>query len=666
MNGNPVIFLEPTSTFLDKTALESLLDEIWSKYRQALVKNEHPKEIRYLIICDNGSLLLSEINQLSSELMSAGKPVDILVIDRSSELSAKVLEDIGFDAVFSLDDTVTSEERSSFIEHFHKIDVFKDISVVRANIDNPKINTSFFALMYTTIREAQISLRDIIINEYKSKPPDIQRIYSLASMIQSFGLEPCFSLLTKTCKMSFDNLIDLLNTGPLVDVLYYDNYEESIKASHRIIADIIREFAFSTKDLLRTGLSRIASVVTDGNATEMTIIQKLLISCEELRRNLDSEQLENLYNITLNKIKTRPLFLHLARIQLEQKKFKECRNSLKLAADTKHQLFPEPMSHVFDVQGRLELAIANDYLSKKDETNAWLNLEKAESSFKQAQTEPINVNPHPYLGLAQTYNMMAVLQSDRNTSFRFCILSLNILDRLRINAPEGFSLNVTYDLERKLFMDLIRIGFNEDDAKYLYDVSKNADGYAFLAEKESDEGRFKDALVLVNKGLVLNSSIWLIRTKVNLLKRLSPEALDELSETLSLYQPLREQFFDIQLMFELTKIRFMKGYWIASKRIFDELSRKSKGYSLRLIPGSMADRWFEKGRPKELTGIVEKIPVPTYEQWGEIVSIEPEIPYPIPVRYRDMQYERYNRKDIVTFEIVFNMTGPQASNVKQK
>lgn len=663
LGGNPVIFLEPTNAFLDKTAIENLMDEIWANYRRTLKHNELPKEVRYLIICDNGSFLLSDINQLASELMSTGKPADILVIDRSSELPTKVLEDMGFDAVFSLDDTVTREERLSFIEYYQEKDVFKDTAVIRGNIENPTINTSFFALMYTTIREAQISLKDIIINEYKNKPPAIQRVYALVSLVQSFGLELCFSLLTKTCGMDFNKIIELLQTGPLVDILYYDQHEESIKANHRIVADIVREYAFSTNDILCTGLSRMSSVITDGNAVEMNIMQKLLINCEELRRSLNQEQLEGLFNTTLSKIQTRPLFLHLARIQLERGGFNECRNSLKLAADTKHPLFPEPISHVFDVQGRLELAIANDYVLNKDETRAWVSLEKAESAFKQAQTESINVNPHPYLGLAQTYNMMSSLQANRCDAIRFCIYSLTILDRLKINAPEDFNLNVTYNVERAIFTNLSKTKFDENDAKYLYDSNKNADGYAFLAENGINEGHPDDALILVNKGLALNSSIWLIRIKVNLLKKSPGEALNEISETLSLYQPLLERYFDFQLTFELAKIRFMKEYWNSSKKIFDELSKKSKGYSLRLIPGAMTDRWFEGNHPKKLIGTLEKIPVPAYEQWGQIISISPEIPYPIPVRYRDIQYERYARKDIVKFEIVFNMTGPQASNV---
>ena len=90
-----------------------------------------------------------------------------MLIDRSSELTEDVLKEIGAVAAFGLDDTITPEERASFVDYFKGLNILPDMAALSANIDNPRINDSFFALTFTSIRESQVTLKDIIIKEYE-------------------------------------------------------------------------------------------------------------------------------------------------------------------------------------------------------------------------------------------------------------------------------------------------------------------------------------------------------------------------------------------------------------------------------------------------------------------------------------------------------------------
>lgn len=657
---NPVLFLDTTNVFLDTTAIEALLDEIWNKYRRQLRKDENVEEIRYLAICDNGSLILSQIKQLADQLTSAGKPVDILVVDRSSELSTDTLKDIGTDAILTLTDTITPEESRKFVEHFDNLKVLPDLSALSYNLTNPEINTSFFALLYTSIREVQASLRDIVIKEFESKPPEIKRLYSLVSLIQSFGLTPYHTIATKTGILDFDQIATMIRSGPLRGVLNFNDEEKSIEANHRIIADIIRKHVFSTNDLLVRALSNVISVTTEGNIAEMTLVHKMLIDCAEIRSQLADDQLEELFDNAIKRMKTRPLLLHLARTQLRRKRYPDCRISLDQARRTQHPSFPEALHHVFDVEGRLELSMGRETMSTDEET-AWSHFEKAEGAFIQARIDPI-ATPHPYLGLSQTYAEMARLQKDRESAINILLLSLNVLQELKNNSPEWFTLSRPLELERSIFTHISGLGFGEADAAAVFERSHNANGYAFLAETKIEAGDDKEALRLVDEGLKRDKqSVWLIRTRVSLLKKLFPEDLDEMYDTLMQYQ--KGSSFDLQLAFELAKLQFIKQEWALSNVTFGELRQKSRGYRNRLIP-SPRDRWFEKGKPKKLSGIIVK--PPTVEEWGELRSNDPPIPSLIRVEHRFIKYERYVRRDKVWFEIVFNMTGPQASEVTQR
>jgi GTPase SAR1 family protein len=655
--GNPVLFIDPSSSFIDSTAIAALLDEIWKKYRKLLGKDEKLEEMRYLIICDNASLVSSHIKKLSNDLTSAGKPIDILLVDRVSELTDEKLKEIGTNAIISLTDTVTAEESKKFVAHFQSLQVLPDLAALNYNLRNPSINTSFFALMYTCIREAQVPLKEIVIEEFRQKSSIIKKLYSLVSLIQSFGLTPCYTIATKTSDLDFETIRYMVESGPLRGVLNIVKENHSFEANHRIIADIIRSHVFSTPDLLKRGFNNVISVATEGNIVEMLLVHKMLIESPSVREELTTLQnVEELFNVATKKMKTRPLFLHLAKVQLELKQYEECRLSLDIARKVQHPSFPEALHHVFDVEGRLELSLARELLST-DENKAWEHLLRAEEAFKQAD-DPIS-SPHSLLGLSQTYYQMSRMQNDKLHSQNFLLLALDNLQKLKNNSADWFELERPLGLEAAIFRQISSTGFCEADAAAIFDRNHNANGFAFLAETKIGVDD-KEALRLTDEGLKRDGhSIWLLRNRVQILKRICPDDIDEISDTLIQYRLGPK--YDLQLAFELAKTEFIKGDWELADEHFRELRQKSKGYRNRLIP-SVGDRWIENGKPKIFHGTIAK--APTIEEWGLLRSNAPPITRLIPVEHRFMMYEHYAKDDKIAFEIVFNMVGPQASEVK--
>ncbi|MGV9170794.1 MAG: hypothetical protein ACOC38_12760, partial [Promethearchaeia archaeon] len=75
------------------------------------------------------------------------------------------------------------------------------------------------------------------------------------------------------------------------------------------------------------------------------------------------------------------------------------------------------------------------------------------------------------------------------------------------------------------------------------------------------------------------------------------------------------------------------------------------------------NRWRENGEPKEFVGIVRK--PPRRGSYGKIKCMTlPEYKGLIDVREEDIEFN-LRGTDKVTFQIIFNMKGPQASRVRR-
>lgn len=212
---------------------------------------------------------------------------------------------------------------------------------------------------------------------------------------------------------------------------------------------------------------------------------------------------------------------------------------------------------------------------------------------------------------------------------------------------------------------LDKIGFNETHIEEIADKIGKGNGFAYLAEKEIARGHAKEALVLVEKGLKLDPDcIWLMRLRVSILRESSPGNHSEIWQTLDDYTSLADKKYDVELSFELAKENYMSGRVKESYELFRQLSINAKNHPRRLVPRDKQDRWIEDGRPRRLTGTITI--APTEDRYGRIqITFPMEYRGVLVVRKRDVQFKDPRIGDRVTFEIVFNMLGPEASKVRR-
>jgi hypothetical protein len=130
-NGNPVIFINKEIILIDSAALLDLLDEIWEKYQAKTTElnQSNPVPLRFLIIADDCGSLLEQLFELKAQLRSLGKPADILLVSRKSDIPIERLKNSHIDCIHEIDDTISPDQYEDFIRHFEKLKVIAGGSV---------------------------------------------------------------------------------------------------------------------------------------------------------------------------------------------------------------------------------------------------------------------------------------------------------------------------------------------------------------------------------------------------------------------------------------------------------------------------------------------------------------------------------------------------------
>jgi tetratricopeptide (TPR) repeat protein/GTPase SAR1 family protein len=661
--GNPVIFINPETTSIDYEALDSLLDEIREKYITISNKSgiHNPPPIRWLIVADDCGSLLPELNKLKNHLLSKAKPNDLILVARESETPIERLKDFEIDAVYKLDDTIGESDRNLFLHHFKRFRVM-DEDIVNKNLEDREVNSSFFGLIYSSISHSRKTIKRLLEEEYDSLDIESKRIYRVASLIHAFRVSPLVSLIIKSGNIDPDWLFPQLKKGSLSGVLHSINYGRSLIAPNRLIAETICKVAFRTAEDRKLTLNQIISTVTFEDLAEMTFLDNLLNGSIEgdIGPKFSLNQKIDLFRQAVNVVRSRPLLIHLGRLETNAHRFSDARKTFKDAYGAHVERFDERIEHVRDAEGRLEFAIAEAATSSGDDSSAWEHLDEAEEKFVQAKINP-RITPHPYEGLGRTYLTKAHIAKEKGIQWEFALAAIqecNYVEKYLGETSEVFVLKK----EIENLLDII--GFNETHIEKIGSRIGKANGYAYLAEKKIARGRLAEALNLVEKGLKIDPMcLWLMRLRVSLLRKLAPDSHSEIMETLDDYAAISYERYDIELSFELAKETYISGNAPTSRKLFKELFRKAKHHPRRLIPREPEDRWIEDGKPKRLNGTIIKLP--TEDRYGQI-----KITFPTPfrgyvvVRKRDIQFSNPRVGDRVNLEIVFNMFGPEASRVR--
>ena len=664
LSGNPVILIRPNVLKLDIEVLQSLIEEIWNQFQisaKNFGKDHVPTVFRYLLLVDEGGPIISQLSHLPDILMAAGRPADVLLVDRLTNVSPGESDELGFDLTYGIDDTIEEDETDEVVLHFSKLGVIPDMDILRKNLKDRNINSSFFSFIYSSVKGVQKTLRQLIVEEYSSLEIDARRVYSIASLLHSLGLDPSSSLIIKSLGIKYDWFYEEINGGRLRGVVKKDAKTDAIYAFNKTVADIICSESVDSPKVLYSNIDHLISAATAGDLQEENLLHLLLI--ERLNKfvpRLTTKQRSDLLMKASNTIISRTLLLHLGRLQVQSNDFDSARLSFEQALAVKRGKFNEDERHVYDQIGRLELRLSEKSSKEGKKDEAYEHLVKADDEFRKALRSP-SLTPHPYYGIGETYEAMAELADSEIEKWSYLLLALDVCNYFEEYVGTNYEDSID-KLKKRLISNLINSGLEEDKIDRIESRTNHSNALAFLSEIKAQEGKPSDALKLAKEAFESDdSNLWAMRQYVYLLKQTVPLNHSAIKLVLEKYSLIMDKRFDIPLSLELAIELFTDGSFQKSRNVFAQLNERTENHPNHFIPKN-ANRLMDGDKRKEFLGILTDIPVGA--RYGRISCNELSGWYGgIPVRSRDVSFAAQGGERVY-FSIIFDMVGPQASQVR--
>lgn len=508
-------------------------------------------------------------------------------------------------------------------------------------------------------------MKSLIQEEFYTLDPNSKRIYRLAALLNSLNLSPITTMVLRSLGLREEWLNFEMAEGKLGGVLKFDPNGGAILPFNRVVSDIISDSAYQSFDETLQDLGKFIDNVTPGDILELGIVHALLLDSLPDRTfgpgiRLKTEEMIKLFGKATNIVKTRPLLLHLGKWQMKEGKLDEAYDTLNEAITTHNKQFDEDATHIYDELGRLELKYAKNAAIEKDSTNAIVHLEKAEGKFIEAKVNP-SMTPHPFHGLGLTYIERAKLAETDEERWHFLLLALDQCVYFEEYSGSTYNIDIS-NLKSQILRLLDHEKLDLEKIERLKGRFGVGNAYAFLSESEESNGNLDAALRLAESGIKIDhTSMWSIRQTVKLLKKKDPSNHQAILSVLNFYVNIMDKRYDVPLSFYLAMELFAVGKIRESQKIFNELSDQSKAHPRRLTP-STENRLYVNGKVKEFVGNVSV--VPKFGGVGRIASSElVDWQGGVPVRERDIQFKSKGG-ETVFFSIIFNMIGPEASQVR--
>lgn len=662
--GNPVIFFEPPIT-IDKRMILDLMDEIVNGYNEFFDDNNYreQKSIRFLLIFEKCKPYLNEITELHNYLKSLGRFADVLLVERRTALLDHGRLPADIDVLFELQDSISQTELLQFREHFKRFELYADEQVLTRNLRSSDVNSSFFALLYTSIMGIQVPLKNSIENEYHCLPTQLQKIYAVASVFKIYDQNAYLPLVAKILDIEPMEIVrDIQRIG--IPFLTYDAEKDAISTNQRIIAEILVNIAYKTNDELVSILKDIIESINIAEENQLKLLHELLprriIFDNALDRKLSFSEKESLFKLAISIVPTQVLIHHLSILYMHNNRLDDARKAIKNAYSSVEVRMSEPRFSLTDTEGRIELMAAKKILSD-DPDKALQHLRLAEGFFLLAKVDQFKT-PHPYAGLAETYLEMAkLLSSVEDKSFYL----VKAISNCALYSAAGITeFDKIEMLKPLIYSELYDIGFDVTMAYEIWKKYHTADGYAFLGDRLMSQREHAKALDIINDGIRNEpGSTWLNILRVACYKNLWPGDFKKLGESLEEWQSKTTEENPL-LTYELAKIRYMSFQEKDSLILFSKLRESTFGAPKRLLIEQFKDTWMEKGKPKEFRGRLIRVPRRTQLGFVECIS-EPSIRQPIPTTDKAIKFEKPKRGEEVYFSITFNFLGPRASYIRR-
>jgi len=672
-SGLPVIFIQPQGANIDFRQIDSFIGFIEEDFNNKTEKSQILPRPRTLIICDHASSLYGNYLYLFNFLTSRGRLVSMVIADRENLLRPIVEKNL---IVYSIPETISKKEVERFKQYLFSIGIIETEADLYSLIDDTKINSSFFALMYTIIDEAKRPLNNIIHDTYIRLNDWPKQVYEYVCLFNYYNINPNEELLIRATIDSYVTFRKEIEEGQLKKVIFSEGAEwDNIdyRVHHPIIALRTVKMEFNDPSIRIQKFLEILNKINPSLRHEIRKIERLLVF--EIGPNSQDKEIptslkKEIFELVSSKIESRSIYHHYALLELEgdDKNFAHAKQLLDKALAIKHNTterdeliltsfgkFFSQKGYQLEGEGKLEEALEAYDL--------------AESYFKKGRNK--------FFKNVYSYHGQIVLNRRRAEKAVEALEKVKLLSKAMELCEEAISnLSSTdhpefFKQEAQIMYSLGNLKEFDSIVEKLANEYKNALGYQLKAsilfkksfavsdEKEKTQ-MLEEAHKLTKKGLAIeNNEIGLLRLEAKIGIELFPTDTDTKYKILKTWYDFSDQA-DMKLLFQYGIVLFEKNYYEDSKKIFDDLDFQSHGLPQR---SSIFQSYFIKDniKLKEYRGKVKQLDSDGRKGYIECTSL-PNLKYDIkffPMRYSPVV------DDYVVFNIGFNMRGIFAFDVKK-
>ena len=662
-SGLPVLFMQPQGPNIDIRQVDSFILHIEEEFQKS-DKNVPLPRPRTLIICDHASSLYHEYLKLFDFLSSRGRLVSMVISDRENKLLPLIKEDV---VIYSIPETISKEETDAFKDYLLRVELIDTEAEIFGLINNPKINSSFFALMYTIIDGTHRPLNLIIHDQYINLNGWPKQVYEYVCLFNYYNINPNEELLVRST-VDYTNIFRKeLDDGALKKVIFAEGAEwDNIdyRVHHPIIASMTVKMELNDPNIRVQKLLEILSKLNPHLGHEVRKIERFLIfeiGPNSFENEIPIQLKKEIFKLVTSIVKSRSIFHHYALLELEgdYKDFNHAKQLLDDALNIKHNT-SERDELIFTSFGKLYSLKGSQLEDEGHLDDALDAYDLAEKYFLNGRSKNFK-NKYSYHGQIVLNRRRVEKTTDSlekvklvSTAIQLCedaLSNLSPIDHPAILEQEAILMHSISNMNE--LDSIIERLANEYDSPIGYRLKANI---LFKNSFESSDDHrtqiLEEAYTFITKGLDIDNtdqSLLQLQAKIGI--ELFPTDIDSQYKILKKWYDFSDQS-DLRLLFRYATVLFELDYYEDSKDIFSDLDFQSQGLPQR---SSIFKGYFimENGEMKKYHGIVVHLDLNGKKGFIQCVSL-PNLKYQIsffPMSFSPVE------SDYVVFNIGFNMRG---------
>lgn len=672
-SGLPVIFMDPRGLTFDNRQVDSFITFIQEKFSKFNTKNKWPKP-RTLIICDRAAIHNRSYLDLFLYLTLHKKPITMVIADRENMLNN--INENNY-VTYSIPETISIDERTDFRDYLFENDIIESDADLYYLMDNSDINSSFFALMYTIVDESKRPLNKIITDQYRKLNGWPKEAYEYVCLLNYYNIEPNEEMLVRATTNDLSIFKTEVENGQLKKVIFPEKKDWNnidYRVHHQTIA--LRTVDLEINDpLLKTKkFIDIFKVINSTSPHEVEKVEEFLIAGigpNSLEKKIPTNLRKDIFELISSQIDSRSIYHHYALLELiDDKNFDRAEYLLNQALNSSN-ISNERDENIYTSFGKLYSQKGFFLEDKGLKEEALRTFELAESFFQKGRTK-IYRNVYAYHAQINLNIKRAEKEIDDINKIKYYHTALKLCDQgISSLSPFDHEEIIAQEAQIKKSLNDYK-GFNEAIEKLTrqYNSSLGYELKSLLLYKDSYDAKneeekiaiLENAYLAITKGLQMdidNPSLLAIEAKIGL--KLFPEDKDKLYSILKKWYDFSDQM-DLKLIYWYGVISFIKGYYMDSKKVFENLKHQTQSLPER----NKVKRnhvFLDGNSPKLFRGIITEVSQDENIGFVKCTTI-PNLPYELRFLPQKASFTPL-KGDHVNFNIFFNMRGAYAHEVRK-